>query len=191
VTRALLEAGAELFAARGPAHVTVRDIAERARVNHGLVHHYFGSKEALLKAVVRDFTSRFAAESITAFDQLFASAGRTDFSRIMARLILDGYDPNEFTGDDPTIRNILAFAEQAKEGGFLREGLDPRLVTAMGFALHLGWLVFEPHLLVATGLAVRGKDRVREQIFRSYLQLILALDHDALGLGQWMQPEHD
>ena len=52
VMDAILDAATELFADRGPNAVTVRSIAERAGINHALVHRYFGTKEDLIGAVV-------------------------------------------------------------------------------------------------------------------------------------------
>ena len=37
---------------KGHAHCSVKVIAAEAGVNHGLVHHYFGSKEGLYAALV-------------------------------------------------------------------------------------------------------------------------------------------
>lgn len=44
---AILEAAKALFAARGYAGASVRDIAERAQIDPSMVIRYFGSKEAL------------------------------------------------------------------------------------------------------------------------------------------------
>lgn len=52
VRAAVVIAATELFAERPPGAVTVREIAERAQVNHALVHRYFGTKEDLLRAVL-------------------------------------------------------------------------------------------------------------------------------------------
>ena len=48
----LLAAAGDLLVEVGPHGATVREIARRAGVNHGLVHHYFGSKEQLLRAAM-------------------------------------------------------------------------------------------------------------------------------------------
>ena len=52
VVAAVLETAADLFAERGPAATSIRDIAARSRVNHGLIHRHFGSKDALVGAVL-------------------------------------------------------------------------------------------------------------------------------------------
>lgn len=49
----LVEATRRCLIEEGHAACTVKRIAARAGVNHGLVHHYFGSKDALLLEVLR------------------------------------------------------------------------------------------------------------------------------------------
>ncbi len=51
-TDALLDAAEHLLVEVGYAAITTRRLAERAGVNHGLVHYYFGSMEDLLLRVV-------------------------------------------------------------------------------------------------------------------------------------------
>lgn len=55
-TEALLDAAESLLVEVGYAGITVRRLAERAGVNHGLVHYYFGSMQELLLKVVERFT---------------------------------------------------------------------------------------------------------------------------------------
>ncbi|MGI8829528.1 MAG: TetR/AcrR family transcriptional regulator [Candidatus Limnocylindria bacterium] len=55
-TTALLDAAEALLVEVGHAGVTVRGVAERAGVNQGLVHYYFGSMEELLLQTLERFT---------------------------------------------------------------------------------------------------------------------------------------
>jgi len=55
-TDALLDAAEQLLLEIGYSAITTRKVAERAGVNHGLVHYYFGSMEDLLLRVVERFT---------------------------------------------------------------------------------------------------------------------------------------
>lgn len=55
-TDALLGAAEQLLVEIGYAAITTRKVAERAGVNHGLVHYYFGSMEDLLLRVVERYT---------------------------------------------------------------------------------------------------------------------------------------
>jgi AcrR family transcriptional regulator len=68
VESALIAAAADLFATRSPSSVSVRDIASAAGVNHGLVHRYFGSKDALLGAVLRSLADQVAQAVLSASD---------------------------------------------------------------------------------------------------------------------------
>jgi TetR/AcrR family fatty acid metabolism transcriptional regulator len=52
--RTLLEAAVRVFARRGYHAARVGDIAEEAGVAHGLLYHYFNSKEEVLETVFRD-----------------------------------------------------------------------------------------------------------------------------------------
>ena len=48
----ILNAAEDLFAARGPNAVSLRQVISRAKVNLAAIHYHFGSKESLLQAVL-------------------------------------------------------------------------------------------------------------------------------------------
>lgn len=48
----LLEAGAQLFAIKGFAAVSIRELAQAAGVNSAMISYYFGSKEGLYEAIL-------------------------------------------------------------------------------------------------------------------------------------------
>jgi AcrR family transcriptional regulator len=52
----LLEVGLRLFAEQGFAATTIADIAREAGVAHGLVYHYFASKDELLSEILKRFS---------------------------------------------------------------------------------------------------------------------------------------
>jgi AcrR family transcriptional regulator len=54
----LLDAAERLLVEVGHGGITTRRLAREARVNHGLVHYYFGSVENLLVQVLERFTER-------------------------------------------------------------------------------------------------------------------------------------
>lgn len=71
-TRArLLHAGSRLFAERGYARVTVRDICQKARANVAAVNYHFGGKDGLYRAVMRH-----AMETMQATTEAAREAGR-------------------------------------------------------------------------------------------------------------------
>jgi AcrR family transcriptional regulator len=60
----------ELFAARGYANTTVREIADAAGILSGSLYHHFDSKESMVEALLRDFLDRIgrAYDGIAARD---------------------------------------------------------------------------------------------------------------------------
>jgi AcrR family transcriptional regulator len=56
--QALLDAAERLLGEVDASGITTRRVADEARVNHGLVHYYFGSVEQLLVRVLERFTER-------------------------------------------------------------------------------------------------------------------------------------
>lgn len=114
---AILVAAGELFAEHGPSKVSLRQIAERAGVNYGLIHHYFGTKEALLIAYFQpqaehglifiDQTQR--ADDVTS--SLFeAPAGR--FAELLTWAVLDGTPPEPIFADSSALDAYTAVIER-------------------------------------------------------------------------------
>src|SRR5260370_15482142 len=94
---AVLDAANELFAARGPASVSVRDIAAAARVNHALVHRHFGPKHKVLQAVLERSAPGMAAVADrgtggrAGVEAIFkAAVEHQNYLRALAPAILDG-----------------------------------------------------------------------------------------------------
>ena len=61
VRERLLSGATELFASKGYAATTVREIVERAGVTKPVLYYYFGSKEGIYLDLMREPFSRFAA----------------------------------------------------------------------------------------------------------------------------------
>ncbi|MGB5758632.1 MAG: helix-turn-helix domain-containing protein, partial [Acidimicrobiales bacterium] len=57
VMAALIDATVELIVEEG-LEISVRRIAARAAVNHGLIHLYFGSKQCLLSTAIDEINTR-------------------------------------------------------------------------------------------------------------------------------------
>ena len=67
----LLNAAARLFAERGAARVTVRDICNKAKANVAAVNYHFGGKDGLYQAVMK-----MAMETMEATTEAARAAGR-------------------------------------------------------------------------------------------------------------------
>jgi AcrR family transcriptional regulator len=157
VRASLIESAAEQFADHGPTAVSVRQVADRAKVNHGLVHKYFGSKEGLLTAVLEELAEEAArhveefggTENLETFYRPDGPVRR--HARILAYLILEGRDPAELKTGFPALD---ALVERFKASGLRLSEARQRAVQLT--ALILGWQFFEPFLSAAAGLDSSG-----------------------------------
>lgn len=156
VVAATLSAAAELFAERGPAATSIRDIATRSQVNHGLIYRHFGTKEQLVGAVLEHLGGRLTALLDGEVSDGEIEQNMDQHMRVMARALLDGYPIGElqtrFPGVNRLLDEVLPRFEDERNG---------RLAVANAVALQLGWRFFEPFLRSAAGLASISDDEVR------------------------------
>jgi AcrR family transcriptional regulator len=66
-TEALLDAAESLLVEVGYSAITVRKLADRAGVNHGLVHYYFGSMEEVALQTLERFTDRLIDRQVALY----------------------------------------------------------------------------------------------------------------------------
>jgi AcrR family transcriptional regulator len=159
VREALIAAAAELFAARGPRAVSVREVAAAAGVNHGLVHHYFGGKDELVGAVLDHLAERAAEEVATHEDPsvIYADGGPTAVhGRIVAHLLVSGTDLSRLRRSFPAMD---ALRQRFRDGGLTSQEAGER--SAQVVAMIMGWQLFEPFLAEANGLERSAESRRR------------------------------
>lgn len=133
----LLEVGVRLFAAQGFESTTIADIARAAGVAHGLVYHYFASKDELLNEILKRFSFLPALHEVMA-----VAPGRpatevlpeiaTGFSALIAarsdllRLVVREAGTNEAVGaaladiSNEGLELLTAYLEGRVAGGELR-----------------------------------------------------------------------
>jgi TetR/AcrR family transcriptional regulator, repressor for neighboring sulfatase len=160
VTDALIDATTELILEQGVT-MSVRDIARRAGVNHGLVHTYFGSKDALLTAAFETIISRAAAEVGEAGfpppDLAFRRRG--EVAKAIARVMLDvGGDPFPNHPILPGWRDALATTRPEAT----RAELDEAVIIATTLAL--GWALFAEHLCGILGVDAERADAIEQRV---------------------------
>ncbi len=144
---AVLRSAADLFAERGLAATSIRDIAARSRVNHGLIHRHFGSKDGLVAAVL-DHLGQHLAELLANDAEGSAVAAAVDRQlRVLAYASLDGYPIGELQSRFPTM-GVLLDAVRPQHP----TDLSARLAAAHTIALQLGWCLFGDFLRASTGL---------------------------------------
>jgi AcrR family transcriptional regulator len=167
VRAALIASAAELFAARGPARVPLREIADHAKVNLGQISRHFGNKEALLAAVIehigKEIGERSSGHGEANLDQIlsfFDATGSSHLWQIIARSVLDGYDLGSLQNTFPLVRSLVELVERESAAGRLAPEFDPRTTAAVMAAVGLGWLMFEPFLTAAAGINDRPHEKI-------------------------------
>jgi len=171
VVNALVDAATELFSERGPGAVSVRDVANRAGVNHGLVHRHFGSKDGLVRAVldrlVADLRDRYASGlpiKASRAALLNEIAANETYWRVLARALLDGHTDWLDKGRFPLIGAGVDYLEAAMKSGDADPDGDAQAMVASYAAAALGWLVFEPFLAAATGMKGSARSRRKRML---------------------------
>lgn len=181
---AILEAAGELFMDASPSKVTLRDVAERAGVNYGLIHRHFGTKEALLTARFRQLTAygathiRKSVDAVDATEALFdASAG--GFARMFASVVLDGVPAEHVFGDTSAAQAYTALLEDLWERGprapVPAADFDPRVVTAFVMLNVMVWDLFAPYMQVLASIDDRELPDVRDEVLRLMQRSVVAL----------------
>ena len=159
--RRLLDAAVRVFARKGYHASRVGDIAEEAGVAHGLLYHYFDSKEDVLRAVFRE-TWRALIETIRSVEE--AGEPPREQLRKVAEILLRSWrrDPDlvrvlvlEVTRSqhlpaemDEIAESFAAIQEIVERGqadGSIRPDLDARLASYVFFGaveeLLTGWVL--------------------------------------------------
>jgi AcrR family transcriptional regulator len=147
VVAAVLRSAADLFAEQGLAATSIRDIAARAKVNHGLIHRHFGSKDGLVAAVL-DHLGQHLAGLLAENAEGSKVADAIDRQlRVLAYASLDGYPIGELQSRFPTMGVLLDAVRDRHSSE-----LSARLAAAHTIALQLGWCLFGDFLRASTGL---------------------------------------
>lgn len=182
----VLDAARDLFAARGPSQVSLRDVAQRANVNHALIHRHFGSKDNLLKTVLHREAQGFAASIVhvadpaAATEQLFdENSRRAPFVRIMTFSLLSGVPVETLYSEEGALAPLLELVREAAGDTTDRTrqpAVQAHVAVAAVSAFIKGWLLFEPWVLHAVGADPDGEHGpdVREQVTQ-ILQHVIGL----------------
>ncbi|OBK59771.1 TetR family transcriptional regulator [Mycobacterium colombiense] len=157
VAAAILEAATDLFAERGPAATSIRDIAARSNVNHGLVFRHFGTKEQLVGAVLDHLGANLSALLGTDAPAAVLESSLDRQMRVMARTVLDGYPAGQLQKRFPNIATLLDGVRPLYD-----DDVKARLAVANALALQFGWRLFAPILRSATGIEGLTDDEIRE-----------------------------
>jgi TetR/AcrR family transcriptional regulator, fatty acid metabolism regulator protein len=159
--RDLLDAAIRVFASNGYHTCTVGRIAEEAGVAHGLLYHYFASKEEVLETILRETWTELLervreveASGEPAGEQLRLVAGfllrswrrQPDLVRVLVRELARSPDlQRRIELVDEAFAAIARIVERGQAAGELRADVDPRLASFVFYGaideLLTGWVL--------------------------------------------------
>lgn len=192
--RVILDAAVRVFARKGYHGSRVGDIAEEAGIAHGLLYHYFASKEEVLATVFRENWGRLLA----AFHQVEASGEPApEQLRRVAKILLRSWR------DDPDLVRVMVrevarsphlqlqvneiregflviqrIVERGQAEGAFRSDLEPRLVS---------WIFYGALEELLTGWVLGQLPDGDEEVGRAE-RTIIAVVCDGLAAGRAAAP---
>jgi len=156
---AILDAAEQLFLSKGFAETSTSEVAKLAGVNKSLIHHHFGTKDALWNETKRRIFATYHniqkellekpegdAEllRISLISYFKFLAERPDFGRMMCMMYLQGDSSCEDLADD-LIQNGVNKIREAQEGGYLRKDLNPVFILISFLSLVEHWFLSKDH----------------------------------------------
>jgi TetR/AcrR family fatty acid metabolism transcriptional regulator len=143
--RLILAAAVRVFARKGYHACRVGEIAEEAGVSHGLLYHYFSSKEEVLETIFRETWSELfgamreveesaepAREKLRRVAAILLRAWRRepDLVRVLVREVARSPQlPGRVDEIGHAFRSIERIVEQGQADGELRPDVDARLAS--------------------------------------------------------------
>jgi AcrR family transcriptional regulator len=179
----ILDAAVRVFARAGYHTARVADIAEEAGVAHGLLYHYFDSKDEVLATVFRDNWGQLlervhtveasdegADEKLQGIAKILLRTWRNDPALVTVMVREVARSP-QLQGQVEEVREAFAILERViREGqqrGELRAGVDPQLAS---------WIVYGGLEELLTGWVLGGlSDREQDVELAESTAIELAL----------------
>jgi TetR/AcrR family transcriptional regulator, fatty acid metabolism regulator protein len=157
----ILDAAVRVFARKGYHTCRVGDIAEEAGIAHGLLYHYFSSKEEVLETIFRttwsDLLDAIAAveesdeparEQLRQVAAILLRAWRRDpdLVRVLVREVARSPQMQHRVAElQQAFRALERIVARGQEAGELRADLDPRLASFVVYgaieAILTGWVL--------------------------------------------------
>jgi TetR/AcrR family fatty acid metabolism transcriptional regulator len=159
--RLLLDAAVRVFARKGFHAARVGDIAEEAGVAHGLLYHYFSSKDEVLATIFRETwtdllgavddvekSGEDAREQLRQVAAILLRSWRRnpDLVRVLVREVTRTAEVERRVGEiDAAFEALERIISRGQSAGQLRDDLDPRLAAVVFYGaleeILTGWVL--------------------------------------------------
>ena len=165
---ALVRAAKELLPDRAPSSVTGRELAKRAGVNYGLIHHYFGGKEAVFREALLELRVEFLATHEAHDLPDLLSEPENPYLRAVGRAQIDY--PNEVgPGEDFPIGD--AMVASLRERLASDDDVEAKARAIAMLCLQIGYSLYQPMLLDGFGVTKRQRPEVERVLGRLYREV--------------------
>lgn len=167
VKRSLVAAARRLLSEMPAAQISGRRIATTAQVNYGLIHQYFGSKQAIFRAVLEELTEELgegasrAGSARTWWAELPTRPFDTDAWRTFANLVSSPELMDSMEWDFPLMRTLIGDLTGEEPPVGIEEA---RVAAAAVGALLVGWSLMEPVYQRGLGLDAEQLAAVRRGV---------------------------
>lgn len=161
----LLDAAERLFAAQGVAGTSLRSITAEAGVNVAAVHYHFGSREALLRAVLARRVDPVNRERLRRLEALEAGGASPALEALLEAFLA------------PAVHAAARDPDLSRVSGLLFQ--EPQEETDAILAELFGEVVRRFHAAFAAALPALGADELRDR----FGFVVGALVHELAGLG--------
>lgn len=154
VRPAIIGAATDLFVEHGVAGVSVKQIAERARVHPSLVRRYVGTKSALVRAVLADQQTQIISQldsyatDVTLGMPPLSDAVLDRYLRVVTHLVLEGQDIRDYQPDFPIIRHVIDVVQRRNKVTNVEARRRGAHILTLVLAVHL----YGPALMTGAGL---------------------------------------
>lgn len=179
----ILDAAEALLNRKGPDGFGLAELGREAGVSFGLIHHYFGGKNGLLRAVLQRTLRAMGKEiqriqegghlwdpdapAVRVVFDTFAS--KPGFARLMGWGLLTGLlTAEEVSRDSEADRAALdAMIDNLREGMPKATRLDAAVLTTLLMSAVLGFNLLRPLLVETRGWTASSDEIIRDQLVRA------------------------
>jgi AcrR family transcriptional regulator len=179
---AIMESAIALFAEHGFHGATMRDIALRAGVSQGLLHHHFGGKEGLWHVVGERISADFLAymAEIIGTPEVTPNTVPNAVKRYMSYWrehpaafrfnlwrLLEGPKGERESRSANLTQKSVPLIQAAQDAGFVRTDMPPGLALCIGGALVQFWLHSQTE--IRDSLAVTENEPMDDETFLQHV----------------------
>jgi TetR/AcrR family transcriptional regulator len=184
----ILAAAETLFTAHGFAGTSMRDIAVSADVHQSLIHHYFGTKQALWQAVVSRYVDAYLARQAQQLDvtkldaKTLPRALEIEFRfwlehpnllRLQNWAMLEGSNP---VGEarDALYAPFMPVMQSLQRAGLIRSDIEPFHALVMAAASVGFWIQNREEMAQALGHSAEQRQTADDKFFADMHKIFFA-----------------